>query len=324
MGRAGTTDTFHPQSDPRPAPQPTPAGMVWVRGGSFWMGCDGCGMPDALPLHPVTVDGFWMDATTVTNRDFERFVGATGYVTLAERPPTPEEAPGAKAEALVPGSVVFSPPLHAVSRDDPSRWWRYVPGANWRHPRGPRSDLQGIADHPVVHVAFLDAQAYAAWAGGRLPTEAEFEFAARGGLDRKPYAWGEELKPRGRWVANVWQGAFPFENTGEDGFVWTSPVRAFPPNRFGLYDMAGNVWQWCADWYRPDTYATAPDMAVNPQGPPSSDDPAEPGAKKRVTRGGSFICSAEYCARYRVGSRGRAEIHTGASNLGFRCVRSRS
>jgi formylglycine-generating enzyme required for sulfatase activity len=275
-------------------------------------------MADALPVHRVTVDGFWMDATPVTNALFSRFVEATGYKTVAERPPRPEEAPEG---ARVPGSVVFSPPAHEVPLDDPSRWWRFVPGADWRHPRGPGSTLEGLADHPVVHVAYDDAVAYAGWAGKRLPTEAEFEFAARGGLEKKPYAWGDALKPGGRWVANVFQGRFPYLNTAEDGFVWTSPVRAFPPNPFGLYDTAGNVWEWCSDFYRPDAYQDGP--VKNPKGPGSSYDPSEPGAVKRVTRGGSFLCSAEYCSRYLVGSRGRAEVKTGASNLGFRCVRSR-
>jgi sulfatase modifying factor 1 len=285
------------------------------------MGCAACGMPDALPVHAVSLDGFWLDATPVTNRDFALFVAATAYVTLAERPPTREEMDAAGVATAVPGSVVFSPPSHEVALDSPSQWWRYLPGANWKHPRGPGSDVSDLREHPVVHIAYPDAEAFATWAHKRLPTEAEFEFAARGGLDRKAYAWGDELKPGGRWVANIWQGRFPFANTAEDGFLWTSPVRAFPPNAFGLYDMAGNVWQWCADFYRPDTYSQETGRVRSPQGPPTSFDPGEPRAVKRVTRGGSFLCSAEYCSRYLVGSRGRAEIHTGASNLGFRCVR---
>jgi sulfatase modifying factor 1 len=301
------------------------AGMVWIPGGEFWMGCEDCGMPDALPLHLVSVDGFWMDATPVTNEQFGRFVTATHYITVAERQPDPKEFPGVPPSALQPGSVVFTRPTHPVSLDDYSQWWTYVPGASWRHPEGLSSDLNGRAHHPVVHVAWEDANAYAKWAGKRLPTEAEFEFAARGGLDRNRYPWGDELKPGGKVPANIWQGRFPDVNSGEDGYVTTSPVTAFPPNGYGLYDVGGNVWQWCADWYRPDYYRTfrRPTVAAHaPRGPEASFDPDEPAAQKRVTRGGSFLCSGEYCSRYLVGSRGKAEIRTGLSNLGFRVVDS--
>jgi sulfatase modifying factor 1 len=307
-----------------PAPRPAPAGMVWVPGGEFWMGCDTCGMPDATPVHLVSVGGFWMDATPVTNEQFEAFVEATHYVTVAERRPDPKDFPGVPAEKLVPGSVVFTPPAHPVSLDDYSQWWSYVPGADWRHPEGPRSGLTGLERHPVVHVAWEDAMAYAKWAGKRLPTEAEFEFAARGGLDRNLYPWGNELAPGGKPPANIWEGHFPDTNSRLDGYVKTSPVTAFPANRYGLYDVGGNVWQWCADWYRPDYYGTFADPnapARDPRGPDRSFDPDEPGAAKRVTRGGSFLCSGEYCSRYLVGSRGKAEVSSGSSNLGIRLVK---
>jgi sulfatase modifying factor 1 len=304
---------------------PAPAGMVWVPGGTFWMGCENCGMPDALPVHLAAVDGFWMDRTPVTNGEFERFVKATGYITVAERPLDPRSFPGVPPDKLVPGSAVFRATSGPVSLDNPLQWWRYTPSANWRQPDGPRSTVQGRLDHPVVHVAFEDVVEYAKWANKRLPTEAEFEFAARGGLDRNRYPWGNELTLDGIAVANTWQGQFPTRDLGEDGYRGTSPVTAFPPNRFGLYDMGGNVWQWCADWYRPDAYqerAKIGTVVQNPQGPAESFDPHEPGAAKRVLRGGSYLCTDQYCARYLVGSRGKSEVTSGASNLGFRLVQS--
>lgn len=306
-----------------PAPGPAPEGMTWIPGGTFWMGCDACGMPDAAPAHPVTVDGFWMDTTPITNAQFEKFVKATGYKTIAESEPDPENFPGAPAENLVPGSAVFRPPSHEVSHDNPLAWWRYVPGASWKNPEGPDSSIKGREDHPVVHIAWEDATAYAKWAGKRLPTEAEFEFAARGGLDKKLYSWGDELKPGGKWMANIHQGNFPSKNTVEDGYVTTSPVTAFPPNNFGLYDMSGNVWQWCSDWYRPDYYEklAAQGMVKNPKGPDSGFDPGEPGVPKRVQKSGSFLCSDQYCARYMVGSRGKGAVDSGGSNTGFRTVK---
>ncbi|HEY7181663.1 MAG TPA: formylglycine-generating enzyme family protein [Blastocatellia bacterium] len=307
-----------------PAPEPAPEGMVWVPGGTFWMGCDTCGMPDAAPSHLVTVDGFWMDRTPITNAQFEKFVKATGYKTVAERKPNPKDFPGAPAEKLVPGCAVFTPAAQDVSLDDPYSWWRYVPGANWKNPEGPGSSIKGREDHPVVHIAWEDAMAYAKWAGRRLPTEAEFEFAARGGLDRKYYAWGDELKPDGKWMANIFQGRFPSKNTGEDGYLSTSPVTAFPPNNFGLYDVSGNVWQWCSDWYRPDYFEKLAEQGVvkNPKGPDGSFDPEEPGVPKRVQKSGSFLCSDQYCARYLVGSRGKGAVDSGGSNTGFRTVKS--
>jgi formylglycine-generating enzyme len=304
-----------------PPPGPAPPGMVWIPGGTFWMGCAGCGMPDAEPVHLVTVDGFWMDETPVTNAAFERFVRATGYVTVAERPLDPRDFPGVPAASLVPGSVVFTPPAAVHSLANPGQWWRYVAGASWQHPEGPDSSIRGREQHPVVHVAWEDAMAYLRWTGKQLPTEAQFEFAARGGLDRQPYAWGGELRPGGTPAANIWQGSFPVSNTAEDGYRGTSPVTAFPPNGFGLRDMGGNVWQWCADWYRPDTYRHVPSEGRrNPAGPADSFDPAEPGIPKRVQRGGSFLCSEEYCIRYLVGSRGKGAADTGSSNVGFRGV----
>lgn len=305
-----------------PAPGPAPEGMVWVPGGTFWMGCENCEMPDALPVHLVEVDGFWMDRTPITNAQFAQFVKATGYVTIAERKPKPEDYPGAPIESLVPGSAVFTPPVQDVPLNDHLQWWRYVPGASWRHPEGPDSTTTGREDHPAVHIAWDDAVAYSRWAGKQLPTEAEYEFAARGGLDRQPYAWGRELKPGGKWATNVWQGSFPSQNSNEDGHLTTSPVTAFQSNGYGLYDMGGNVWQWCADWYRPDYFAKiAGTTTRNPQGPADSYDPQEPGIQKRVQKGGSFLCSDEYCTRYLVGSRGKGAADSGSSNVGFRCVR---
>jgi formylglycine-generating enzyme required for sulfatase activity len=276
--------------------------------------------PDARPVHRVTVDPFWMDRTEVTNAQFARFVRETGYVTVAERDPDPKDFPGVPAADLKAGSIVFSPPNHAVDLNNHLQWWSYVPGANWRHPEGPDSSIDGKDNFPVVHVCYDDAAAYAKWAGKRLASEAEWEFAARGGLDRKPYAWGEQQKPGGAWLANIWQGQFPAENTAEDKFPRAAPVASFPANGYGLYDMAGNVWEWCADWYRPDYYEMSPER--NPAGPADSFDPAEPGLPKRVQRGGSFLCSDLYCVRYRPGSRGKGEVSSAASHLGFRCVKS--
>jgi formylglycine-generating enzyme required for sulfatase activity len=306
-----------------PAPGPAPEGMVWVPGGTFWMGCDTCDMPDAAPAHQVAVDGFWMDKTPITNAQFEKFVKATGYKTVAERKPDPKDFPGAPADKLVPGCAVFTPPSHEAPLDNPYAWWQYVPGANWKSPEGPGSSINGREDHPVVHIAWEDADTYAKWAGKRLPTEAEFEFAARGGLDRKLYSWGDELKPGGKWMANIHQGNFPSKNTAEDGYSATSPVTAFPPNNFGVYDMAGNIWQWCSDWYRPDYFErlAAQGVVKNPKGPDGSFDPQEPDVPKRVQKSGSFLCSDQYCARYLVGSRGKGAADSGASNVGFRTVK---
>lgn len=315
-----------------------PDGMVWIPGGEFSMGAadphgvdrNDVGMratEDSRPIHRVFVDGFWMDTTEVTNEQFERFVRATGYVTVAERMPRAEDFPGALPENLTAGSIVFSPPARAVPLNDPFQWWTFAKAANWRHPVGPASDLKDRERHPVVHVAYEDAIAYVRWAGKRLPTEAEWEFAARGGLSGQPYAWGGEFQPSGHWMANTHQGHFPDHDAAEDRFPGAGPVAQFPPNGYGLYDVAGNVWEWASDWYRADYYAqlaAAGGVARNPQGPAASLDPAEPRAQKRIHRGGSFLCTDQYCSRYMVGTRGKGEISTGTNHLGFRAVQSAS
>jgi formylglycine-generating enzyme required for sulfatase activity len=300
----------------------SPAGMVWIPGGRFWMGTDH--MEDAQPVHEVEVKGFWMDRTDVTNEEFARFAEATGYVTIAERPLNQKEFPNLAPDELAPGSVVFTPPSFPVSLDQPLAWWKFVRGANWRHPDGPNSDLRGKENYPVVHIAWPDAIAYANWAGKRLPTEAEWEFAARGRLDRQKYVWGNELKPGGKWRANTFQGHFPDNNTSEDGYSGIAPVASFDPNGYGLYDMSGNVWQWVSDWYRPDYYSQLSQRGspiANPQGPRDSFDPQEVGVQKRVQKGGSFLCTDQYCERYMPGARGKGDPETGTNHLGFRCVR---
>src|SRR5271168_863867 len=291
--------------------QDAPAGMVWVPGGRFWMGTDH--LEDAQPVHQVEVKGFWIDQTDVTNEEFARFVQATGYVTVAERPLDSKEFPELAPEDLAPGSVVFTPPAGPVSFENPLAWWRFVRGANWRHPNGPHSDLRGKEKYPVVQVAWPDSVAYAKWAGKRLPTEAEWEFAARGGRDRQNYPWGNELNPKGKWMANTFQGHFPDRNSSKDGYRGIAPVASFPANDFGLYDMSGNVWQWVADWYRPDYYSQLQreDIALNPQGPSDSFDPQEVGVAKRVQKGGSYLCTDQYCERYMPGARGKGDAETG-------------
>ena len=336
---AGCQPTTSSLSGSPPGAAPPP-GMVWIPGGSFDMGCeDPRSLPhggpdpmnDARPIHRVHVDGFWMDATEVTNAEFAAFVEATGYVTVAERTPAAEDFPGAPPENLVAGSIVFTPPREIVPLRDGTggahlRWWNYVPGADWRHPLGPETSIDGHENDPVVQVAFADALAYAEWAGKRLPTEAEWERAARGNLSGATYPWGDEFLPGDRWMANTWQGHFPDENTAADGFAGIAPVGSYPANGYGLHDMSGNVWEWCSDWYRPDTYATqirrGRDGITNPQGPPDSFDPQEPDQPKRVQRGGSFLCSEQYCARYVVGTRGKGEISSATNHIGFRCVKS--
>ena len=361
------------------APGPAPEGMVWVPGGSFWMGVEDHPQGgDADTVHLVYVDGFWMDRTEVTNAQFAKFIAATKYVTVAERYPDPRDfehtrpermmvrdkdglrfidgveekygpdlmagfphsfpmlvgsvAPGAGLPAAIPWgtaemihpilrpfSLVFAPPRR-IAKFDNKEWWAPVYGANWRHPEGPDSDLKGRENHPAVHIAYEDAVAYAKWAGKRLPTEAEWEFAARGGLDRKPFAWGEEAEPNGKYMANVWQGRFPTLNTVQDGFAGTAPVGSFPANGYGLHDMAGNVWEWCADWYTEDYYLKSPKR--NPQGPDYGRDPNDNGIPKRVRRGGSFLCDVRRCSAYMMGVRGRGEPNSPSSHCGFRCVRS--
>jgi len=316
---------------------PSPTGMAWIPGGEFSMGCSAsceslCSSPgvshDAQPIHRVYVDGFWIDRTEVTNAQFAEFVAATGYKTVAELRPTSAEFPDAPPESLVAGSVVFSPTSAQVLLDNYLQWWRYVPGANYRHPTGPDSDIRARESFPVVHICYEDARAYAEWAGKRLPTEAEWEFAARGGLSGRLYPWGDDLHPDGKFAANLYQGQFPLQggDTGADGFVGIAPTAQFPANGYGLFDMSGNVWEWTADWYRPDHYqmlAAEGGVPRNPTGPASSWDPDEPGAKKRVQRGGSFVCTDQYCTRYIVGTRGKGEIRSGTNHLGFRCVRDK-
>jgi sulfatase modifying factor 1 len=315
-------------------PGPAPAGMVWIPGGEFSMGAaaptgidsNAVGMhatQDSRPVHRVTVGAFWMDATEVTNEQFARFVDATGYRTVAETPVRPEDAPGAPPEMLAPGSVVFRAPEGRVPLDDHARWWAWVPGADWRHPEGPNSGIEGRDDHPVVHVAYADAEAYARWAGKRLPTEAEWEFAARGGLTGNVYPWGNDFAVDGKAMTNTFQGEFPNRDTGTDGVVGTSPVARFPANGYGLHDVAGNVWEWVSDWYRPDYYAAlakSGDVARDPRGPDASFDPDEPGQPKRGHRGGSYLCTPDFCSRYMVGTRGKGEVSTGTNHLGFRLV----
>ena len=301
-----------------------PAKMLWIPGGTFKMGSDHPAFRDAKPVHDVTIDGFWLDEHEVTNAEFRKFVEATGYVTIAEQKPDPREFPGVPEEVLVPGSIVFLSPGKDVPLNDPRGWQHYVPGACWKHPEGPGSDIKGRENHPAVHIAWDDADAYAKWAGKRLPTEAEWEYAARAGLDQKPFVWGDDKNPGNRWMANIWQGKFPAENLREDGHYRTAPVKSYPPNAFGVYDISGNVWEWCADWYRPDYYRKSP--RLNPEGPPDSYDPQEPdpGAarRKRVQRGGSFLCSDLYCIRYMPGGRGKGDVHSSHSHVGFRCAKS--
>jgi formylglycine-generating enzyme len=335
------------KATPSPTKKSPPVGMVWIPAGKFWMGgppqnnetlrCarDAKGKPvcselasgfaDAQPGHEVFVDGFWMDASEVTNAQFAAFVEATNYKTVAERPLDPAQFPGADPSMLVPGAVVFTPPKNKVNLGNVMQWWSYVPGASWRHPQGPKSSIKGRENYPVVHIAYEDAEAYAKWAGKRLPTEAEWERAARGGREKLPYVWGKTLKINGKWQCNSFQGDFPFRDTGEDGFKGMAPVKSFKPNAYGLYDMAGNVWEWCSDWCRADDYqmrAAQSGPIENPQGPADFYDPAEPGVPKRVHRGGSFLCSEQYCARYLLGTRDKGAIDTGSSHLGFRCVKS--
>lgn len=315
---------WKPKLNQTKAPGPAPTGMIWIPGGQFWMGTDDEHMPDTRPWHRVYVSGFWMDKSEVTNAQFAKFVKATGYVTVAERKPRAEDFPGAPPENLVAGSVVFTPPDHPVELNSHFQWWSYIPGANWRHPEGPGSDLKNRMNHPVVQVAEEDAVAYCKWAGRRLPTEAEFEFASRGGLDRKRYVWGDEFTPGGKYMANTFQGHFPDKNTAVDGYSATAPVGSFPSNGYGLYDMSGNVWEWTSDWYRADYYQTLAatgEVAMNPKGPSDSNDPSEPGVPKRVHRGGSYLCTDQYCSRYIAGGRGKGAVDTGTNHLGFRCVK---
>jgi len=307
-------------------PKQTAPAMTWIEGAEFTMGSTL--FADAEPLHRVAVNGFWIDTTEVTNAEFARFVCETGYETLAERIPKPEDYPTIPREQLFAGSAVFREPVASQSAQQTLSWWQFVAGAHWRAPEGPGSSILKRLDHPVVHVAYADAVAMARWSGKRLLTEAEWELAARGGLDSQQYTWGNEAQPGGRLMANTFQGVFPARNAARDGYVGTAPVRAFPPNAFGLYGMAGNAWEWVSDWYRPDYYLTLTGggsnikrVTRNPRGPANGVDPDEPGVAKRVQKGGSFLCTDDYCGRYRPGARGKGEPGSTSSNVGLRLAR---
>ena len=300
--------------------------MIWIPGGVFNMGSDKHYAEEA-PVHPVKVDGFWIDRTPVTNREFRNFVRETGYVTYAEIAPDPKDYPGALPHMLKPASLVFDPPKHPVDLRDWRTWWTFKLGANWKRPYGPRSSIAGLFDHPVVHIAYRDAVAYARWAGKQLPTEAEWEFAARGGLDGAEFAWGEELTPGGRQMANTWQGAFPHENLKLDRYERTSPVTAFPPNAYGVYDMIGNVWEWTSDWYSAKHEAEAHKACCVPANPrggreEASYDPCLPEIKipRKVLKGGSHLCAPNYCRRYRPAARHPEPVDSSMSHVGFRCI----
>jgi formylglycine-generating enzyme len=300
--------------------------MVFLPGGTFRMGSDRH-YPEEAPSHLVAVDGFWIDRAPVTNRDFLRFVRASGYVTVAEQRPDPKDYPGALPHMLRAGSLVFTQPQRPGDPADWSRWWHFKFGANWRRPYGTRSSIAGLHDHPVVHVAYRDAEAYARWAGKELPTEAEWEFAARGGLEDAEFAWGDEFTPGGRYMANTWQGAFPDEHLAGDSYERTSPVSAFPPNGYGLYDMIGNVWEWTADWYAPSHAADAASDCCTPRNPrggreDASYDPCQPQIRipRKVLKGGSHLCAPNYCRRYRPAARHAEPIDTSTSHVGFRCI----
>jgi formylglycine-generating enzyme len=302
-------------------------GMRLIRGREFLMGCDEA-YPDEAPAHRVTVGNFWVDETPVTNTQFAEFIAATGYRTLAETAPDARDYPGMRPEMAKPASAVFVRPRRRMDPAHPGQWWQYVFGADWRHPRGPGSGIGDVMEHPVVHVAYVDAEAYARWAGKSLPTETEWEFAARGGLEGAMYAWGSELAPQGRMMANYWQGEFPWQNTLADGYEGTSPVRTYPPNGFGLYDMIGNVWEWTVDWYAasrssetgaPCCGGFARRAAVAEE---ESYDPATPNLRigRKVVKGGSFLCAANYCQRYRPAAKFPQPVESPTSHLGFRCI----
>jgi sulfatase modifying factor 1 len=313
-------------------------GMVWIPGSRFIMGNEShLAKNNEKPAHQVRIDGFWMDQTDVTNIQFARFVSATGYVTTAEKKPDwntvmvqlPQGTLKPDDKNLVPGAMVFVGTKEAVPLDNPARWWRFVPGANWRHPQGPGSDIKGKGNHPVVQVSYQDTLAYAKWVGKRLPTEAEWEFAARGGLNHAEYAWGNQLHPKGKRMANIFAGGqFPIVDEAHQAKIGTTKVGSYPPNGYGLYDMAGNAWQWVADWYRADAFemAAKDGEQVNPQGPEDSYDPAHPNepdhAPKRVIRGGSFLCDPDFCMSYRPSARRGVDPYNPMSHISFRLVKS--
>ena len=304
-----------------------PSGMRHLGGGIFTMGSEHF-YPEERPVRTVEVGPFWVDETPVTNREFAKFVAATGHKTVAETPPDPRDYPGMLPDMAQPGSLVFRKTAGPVDLRDFTQWWEFRFGADWRHPLGPDTSIEGLGDHPVIHIAWYDADAYARWAGKALPTEAEWEYAARGGLDGADYAWGDELAPNGAMLANYWQGTFPFENHLLDGWERTSPVRAYPANRFGLYDMIGNVWEWTQDWHAPPKQEGRTTkgccIPVNPRGGREQDsyDRCTPGIRigRKVLKGGSHLCAANYCQRYRPAARYPQPIDTSTSHVGFRCV----
>jgi len=308
-----------------PAAPPFPD-MVWVPGGIFRMGSDKH-YPEERPVHRVTVDGFWMDRYPVSNERFARFVEATGHKTFAEFVPNAEDYPGALPEMLYAGSLVFEQPSGKVDIKDFTNWWKYVRGADWRHPHGAEHSNDGLDNHPVVHVTFGDAEAFARWEGKDIPTEAEWEFAARGGLDGAAFAWGDEFLPGDRHMANTWQGEFPWQQLTRDGFDRTSPIGSFPPNGYGIYDMIGNVWEWTSDWYQPKhpgEVVKACCIPANPRGPKKEDsyDLRQPEIKipRKVLKGGSHLCAPNYCRRYRPAARFPEPVDTSTSHVGFRCI----
>lgn len=316
-------------------------GMVWIPPGEFTMGCDAkYAHPNESPTHRVRLDGFWMDEHAVTNAEFQKFVSATGYKTIAERPvdweeikkQSPPGTPRPPDEMLKPGSLVFTPPGHRVDTRDLANWWSWTTGANWQHPQGSVSNIDGLDDVPVVHVAWDDAVAYCRWAGKTLPTEAQWEYAARGGLDGKRFPWGDEFRPGGKFMANTYTGEFPIKDTSEDGYSRPAPVRSFPPNGYGLYDMGGNVWNWTADLYRADAHEVAADelkrtgasCCTNPRGPSEAFNPTRPviDVPERVIKGGSFLCNVSYCESYRPSARRGTPPDTGSEHVGFRCAKA--
>ncbi len=303
---------------------PPSGNMIWIPGGSFMMGSNNHYEEEA-PAHKVTVDGFWMDTYELTNAEFKKFVDETGYITFCEKPPNPDDYPGALPEMLVPASVVFRKPDHRVDTRDYFNWWTYIPGANWKHPFGPDSSIEDKDNYPVVHLAYEDVEAYAKWAGKEIPTEAEWEFASRGGLDEKEYAWGDEMYPDEKAMANTWQGEFPHENILTDGFELMAPVGSFPPNGYGLYDIIGNVWEWTTDWYQQhNKFVNSCCSDINPRGgvPETSIDPRTPDIliPRKVMKGGSYLCAPNYCRRYRPAARMAQPIDTSTCHLGCRLI----